>query len=256
MRILRLITIVGLAISVVILGAGLVSASEPVKVAIIDSGSNIAYQEGISLIDATLKDYNGHGTLMASIVKEVCPQAKLYIIKVIGKEGLLINEEAVVLGLQWAISRGVDVINISLRLKDSDSLHEIINKAYQQGIVIVAAAGNNSTRMGLPTSCKQEQGLLTTENAISLTEVAYPARYSEVIAVGALDRYGRVYEASIKGEKVEILCRGYKGREAGTSIASAYAAGFAARIISQNPTIGLEKIREIMHQESERGRLR
>lgn len=263
MRIRRVIAIIGLAISIMILGVGLISASEPinavrsdlntlartsngVKVVILDSGSNVAYEEGISLIDARVKDYHGHGTLMAGIVKEVCPQAKLYIVKVVGRDGLIINEDAVILGLEWAISKGVDVINISLRLRDSERLREIIQKAHQQGIVTVAAAGNNSTRMGL----------LTTEGAINLTEVAYPARYSEVIAVGALDRYGRVYEASIKGEKVEVLCKGYKGSETGTSIASAYAAGFAAKIISGNPNIAPEKIREIMHQESEKGKLR
>jgi subtilisin family serine protease len=269
MRIRRVITITGLAISVVIWAAGLVSASEPVnpvrsnlnalattsngvKVAILDSGCDIAYQEGISLIDGTLKDYKGHGTLMASIIRETCPQAQLYIVKAVEKEGLILDEEAVILGLEWAISRNVDVINMSLRLKDSERLHEVIQKAYRQGIVIVAAAGNNSTRMGLARNFAQV-------GAISLTEVAYPAKYSEVIAVGALDRNGRVYGASIKGEKVEVFCKGYKGSVAGTSVASAYAAGLVVKIISENPAFGPEKIREIMQQarqEPERDRLR
>jgi len=250
MRIRRVITITGLAISIMILAVGLVSASEPVnpvrsnlsilartsngvKVAILDSGSNIAYKEGISLIDATVKDYHGHGTLMASIVKEVYPQAQLYIVKVVGRDGLILNEEAVILGLEWAISRNVDVINMSLRLKDSERLHGIIQKAHQQGIVIVAAAGNNSTRMGLPRLCAQERGLLTAETAIDLTAVAYPAKYSEVIAVGALNQYGKVYNESAQSEEVDLYFRGYRGKRAGTSIASAYVAGTIARVISE-----------------------
>jgi len=237
MKILKFTRIAGLVLGIAIYLLSSAYASSAVRVAILDSGCNISYKEGISLIDNTVRDYNGHGTLMASIIKEAYPAAELYIIKVIGNDGLLINEEAVILGLEWAVSRGVDVINMSLRVKDSERLHQIIEKAYQHGIVMVAAAGNNSTRLGA----------LTTKGAIDLTEVAYPARYDEVIAVGALDRYGKIYAGSIKGEKVEILCRGYKGREAGTSIASAYAAGFAAKIISEHPNSSLEEIREIMH---------
>jgi subtilisin len=238
MRILRLTRIAGLVLGITMYLLSSAYASSTVKVAILDSGCNISYKEEISLIDNTVRDYNGHGTLMARIIKEVYPAAELYIIKVIGNDGLLINEEAVILGLEWAVSRGVDVINMSLRLKDSERLHQIIEKAYQHGIVMVAAAGNKSTRLGA----------LTTKGAIDLTEVAYPARYDEVIAVGALDRYGKAYPGSIKGEKVEVLCRGYKGKQAGTSVASAYAAGFAAKIISEHPNSSLEKVREVMHQ--------
>jgi subtilisin family serine protease len=238
MRRLRLTKIAGLVVCMVICIIASANASSTIKVAILDSGCNISYKEGISLIDNTARDYNGHGTLMARIIKEVYPEAELYIIKVIGNDGLLINEEAVILGLEWAVSRGVDVINMSLRVKDSERLHEMIKKAYQQGIVMVAAAGNKNTRLGT----------LTTRGTINLTEVAYPAKYDEVIAVGALDRYGKAYPGSVKAEEVEVLCRGYKGKQAGTSIASAYAAGFAAKIISENPNSSLEKVREVMHQ--------
>jgi subtilisin family serine protease len=242
----RFAMIAGLALCMAMCITVTAHASLPVKVAILDSGCNIGYKEGISLIDGTVKDHNGHGTLMASIIKEVYPEAELYIIKVIGKDGLLINQEAVILGLEWAISRGVDVINMSLRLKDSERLHEAIRKAYQDGIVMVAASGNKTTRMGL----------LTSKMGLHLTEVAYPARYSEVMAVGALNRYGKIYDASITGQEVEIYCKGIKGRATGTSVASAYAAGFAAKIVSLHPHSQLQEIREIMHQESLRNELK
>ena len=211
-------------------------AKENVKVAILDSGSNIPYTEGISLIDGTVKDFNGHGTLMAKIVKEVSPQAELYIVKVMGKNGLAPNENSLILGIEWAISKNVDVINMSLRFKHSERLHNAVKKAHEKGIIIVAAAGNKTSRMGALTSH-------ATPGA-SQYKVAYPARYSEVIAVGALNRNGKVYEASISGEEVEMFCKGYKGKKAGTSIASAYAAGLAAKIISKNPDSGKEEIKE------------
>ena len=239
MKTLRVMIMIGLISGAVAVNA---EALEPVKVAILDSGSNIAYKEGVSLIDGTVKDYNGHGSLMASIIKEVYPDVELYIIKVMGKDGLAINEEAIILGLEWAIARDVDVINMSLRLKDSESLHKVIKKAYDKGIVIVAAAGNKGSRMRILTI---NYGLRTMDY-----EVAYPAKYDEVIAVGAIDRYGKVYDASINTEKVDVLVKGYKDGKAGTSIASAYAAGFASRIISENPNIDIQEIKNIILQKN------
>lgn len=225
--------IIGLAVLSVLSAAGIVwcmpaNTLEPVKVAILDSGSNTAFKEGISLIDSTIRDYNGHGTLMAEIIKEICPEAELYVVKVIGSDGLAVNEEALILGLQWAVSRGVDVINMSLSLKGSLRLHQAVKKAYERGILIIAAAGNREE---------------------VLNEVAYPARYREVTAVGALNRFGRAYDASIDGEEVDVYIRGYKGEKAGTSIASAYASGLTAKIISENPGVSAGEIKNIIKVE-------
>ncbi len=241
MKALRVVIMVGLMMAVwQLVNTPAASALEPVKVAILDSGSNLAYKEGISLIDGTVKDYNGHGTLMASIIKEVYPNIELYIIKVIGKDGLAINEEAIVLGIEWAISRDVDVINMSLRLKGSEKLHQVIKKAYNKGIIIVAAAGNKNSRMDTLTTEYDRRNIAD--------EIAYPAKYPEVIAVSAIDRYGKIYDASIKGKEIDIFYKGYKGRQAGTSIASSYVAGLAARIISENSTTNIQKIKNMMRQ--------
>ncbi len=247
MKTMRVMMMAGLMSGVIAVNA---LTADAVKVAILDSGANTAYKEGISLIDGTVKDYNGHGTLMARIVKEVNPRAELYIVKVMGKDGLAVNEQAVILGLEWAISRGVDVINMSLRLRGSEKLHRVIRKANEKGIVIVAAAGNKSSKADSPSAKNTRYAQRDTRY-----EIAYPAKYDEVIAVGALDRNAEVYGDSIKGDDVRILCKGYKGKKAGTSIASAYAAGFAAKIISENPNSGLQEIKEMMIQKTEGGGL-
>ena len=239
---LKAIAIMGAAAILAISSVEARERDKEVKVAILDSGCNIAYTEGISLIDGTVKDYNGHGTLMAKIIKGVCPRAQLYIVKVMGKNGLAVNEEAIIMGLEWAISRGVDVINMSLRLKDSEGLHKVIKKAYDRGILIVAAAGNKNSTMGV----------LSTYDTRYMTqyEVAYPAKYNEVIAVGALDRYGKVYDGSINGRELELLCRGYKGKKAGTSIACAHAAGYAAKIASANSNYNAREIKALLRNVS------
>ncbi len=258
MNIVRMIVITGL---MVITPVNMALAKEPgcpeqsrrvvhpehsrrVKIAILDSGSNYRYKEGISLINGSVKDENGHGTLMSGIVKEICPEAELYIVKVMGENGLVVNEKAIILGIEWAISKEVDVINMSLRVKKSEKIHEAIKKAYDKGIIILAAAGNKTSRMGRLT---MDCGLSTMDY-----EAAYPAKYDEVVAVGALDRRGRVYKKSAGGDNVELLCKGYKGKKAGTSIACAYAAGFAAKIISENSGIDSLAVKENLRGKSKK----
>ncbi len=221
-----------------------VQASEAVKVAILDSGSNITYKEGISLVDDALRDNNGHGTLMAQIIKETCSSAELYIIKVIGADGLVINEDALILGLEWAIAKEVKVINMSLRIKPSQRLYEVIKKAYTKGIILVAAAGNNDKFSGSYYSVLDAK--TSVDSNVPSKDVAYPAKYPEVIAVGALNQYGKAYNQSAQSEDVDIYFRGYRGRSAGTSIASAYVAGTMAQAIAENPKACPEELKNII----------
>ncbi|MCX5701399.1 MAG: S8 family serine peptidase [Candidatus Omnitrophica bacterium] len=218
--------------------------SNGVKVAILDSGSNGAYQEGISLVDNTIKDNNGHGTLIASIIKETCPNAELYIVKVIGQDGLVINEDAVILGLEWAISKDVKVINMSLRVKPSQKLHEAIKKAYDKGIILVAAAGNNDKFSASYYSVLDAK--TSVDSSLSSKEVSYPAKYPEVIAVGALDQYGKVYNESAQSADIDLYFRGYHDNKAGTSIASAYVTGTVAKVISENSKANPDEIKKII----------
>lgn len=206
-------------------------SAEPIRVAILDSGSNIDFKEGINFVDSTLKDLNGHGTLIAEIIKEACPRAELYIVKVIGRNGLVIHDDAVILGIDWAISKNVKVINMSLRMKPSPKLREVIQKAHDRGIILVSAAGNND-RYSDSYYSVLESKTFSNSSGFPSSDVAYPARYPEVIAVGALDRYGHVYDESVQSGRVDIYFKGYRGKKAGTSVASAYVAGTIAHVLS------------------------
>jgi len=207
-------------------------AVEPIRVAILDSGSNVGFKEGVNFVDDSLRDFNGHGTLMAKIIKKSCPTAEFYIAKVIGKSGLVINEEAVILGIEWAISRNVKVINMSWRMKPSEKLRAVIKKAHDEGIILVSAAGNNDRHSASYYSVLESRSPIV--NGDLNSDVSYPAKYPEVIAVGALDKHGRVYDQSVQSESVDLYFRGYRGRKAGTSVASAYVAGAIAKVISSS----------------------
>ena len=216
--------------------AGNVFGAEAIRVAILDSGSNINFKEGVNFVDDTLKDFNGHGTLMSQIIKEACPSAEFYIVKVIGKNGLVIHEDAVILGLEWAISRNVKVINMSLRIQPSEMLNAVIKKAHDKGIILVSAAGNNDQHGDSYYSALEARGFAGSGNFNA--DVAYPAKYPEVIAVGALDKYGKIYDQSVQSSRVDLYFKGYHGRKAGTSVASAYVAGTIARVLSARASSG------------------
>ncbi|MEI9477815.1 MAG: S8 family serine peptidase [Deltaproteobacteria bacterium] len=235
MRNQKILLILGLVLGVLCWLMPGVYAADPIRVAILDSGSNINFKEGVNFVDDSLRDFNGHGTLMAEIIKESCPSAEFYIVKVIGKNGLVIHEDAVILGIEWAISKNVKVINMSLRMKPSELLNEAIKKAHDKGIVMVSAAGNNDRYSDSYYSVLEAKAF--SGSNLPNSEVAYPAKYPEVIAVGALDKRGKIYDQSVHSERVDLYFKGYWGRKAGTSVASAYVAGTIAHVISARASL-------------------
>lgn len=215
------------------------NAGGGVKIAVLDTGIDLDHPDlqanikgGINTINPLKSpdDDNGHGTHVAGIIAAVdnqvgvlgvAPQAWLYAVKVLNKQGSGFVSD-IIEGLQWAISEGVDVINMSFGTSsDVQSLHEAIAAAYNKGIVLVAAAGNSGPG----------------ENT-----VLYPAKYPEVIAVSATDSSDTVASWSSRGPEVEVAAPGvnvfstYKGGSyktlSGTSMASPHVAGTAALVIA------------------------
>ncbi len=121
--------------------------------------------------DADPTDDNGHGTLLAGIIASkgefpgVAPNAAILPIKVLDQTRLG-TESALVAGIDYAVAHGAKVISMSLAFPDgfvpSFDLSRAVRDARAAGAVLVAAAGN------------------TGDN-----EIAYPAAFGEVIAVGA-----------------------------------------------------------------------
>jgi len=192
-----------------------------VRIAILDSGCNIEYEEGISFVSNTLADPSGHGTSIAKIIIEINPDAKLYIAKVFAQNGQGLNTKPFVNGIYWAISRKVDVINMSRQVrKDDQAIHNAIKKAYQNGIIIVAAAGNKCDfidKLAVELSKRNRKSNIT-------NDMRYPAKYDEVIAIGAVNsfwRFNRYEKYSPIWQKIEFVCNGSYGSQSGTSFASA-----------------------------------
>lgn len=121
-------------------------------------------------------------------------------------------------GIVTAVSKGASIINLSLGgTGDSPLIHSLIRSARDQGVLFVAAAGNEPTLA--PT---------------------YPAAYPEVIAVTALSPTGEIAPYANRGDFVDVAAPGvslvhYAGQlymVTGTSTATANVSALAAALMS------------------------
>lgn len=229
-----------------------------VKIAVMDTGINASHPDlrvagGISMIgdSSPLTDGNGHGTHVAGVIGALnnsigvvgaAPDAEIYSVKVLGSDGAG-KLEYVLNGIQWAIDHEMDIINLSLTTENNiPELQELLKKAYQQGILIVGAAGNIET--------------LTQEQEDTL----YPARYSSVIAVGSINSDNALSHFSYQGPSVELVAPGqgvnstysnattsteedYKVSQ-GTSVSTPFVAAVFAQYMEAYPHLSNTQLRE------------
>jgi len=104
-------------------------------------------------------DTNGHGTEVAGIIAAdgqlsgIAPKSSLISYKV-SKDGDSVSSDLIVKAIEQAIIDDVDIINISLGVNRTNSkIDDTVNKAIQEGIVVVVAAGNDgpeSNTIGSP----------------------------------------------------------------------------------------------------------
>lgn len=214
-----------------------------VIVAVVDSGVQSGHPDlgtltaGYDFVnsDNNPADDNGHGTSVAGVIAAqgnngigiagVCWKCRIMPVKVLDATGEG-ADSWVASGITWAVDHGADVINMSLGgTSTSQTLAEAVSYALGKGVVVVAAAGNDG----------EDATLGTTPN--------YPAAYSGVISVGAVDASNSRYPWSNHGSWVQVdapgltnttgLSSSYVGFE-GTSAASPFVAGLAGLARSRN----------------------
>lgn len=167
----------------------------------------------------------GHGTHVAGVIAAMAPRAKILPVRVLDRNGRG-NTFLLAYAIEWAIQQpGVQVINLSLGTDfDSRILRDVIARATEQGIVVVAAAGNNAT-----------------------SALQYPAAYANVIAVTAVDEasqkatfanYGKEWVdlaapgVGIMSTMISEQGAGYASWS-GTSMATAFVSGAAVLVAEQ-----------------------
>jgi len=144
-------------------------------------------------------------------------------------------ESTVAEGIIWATDNGADVINMSLQYSTgTTALHDAVLYAHQQGVVMVAAAGNSGTN-----------------------PLKFPARWPETIAVGAMNSDSVRWPNSNMGPNLDVMAPGvtiwslrntnqYQNLT-GTSMATPHVAGIILLMKTLSPDLQLPEIRQILH---------
>lgn len=220
-------------------------APEGAIVAVLDSGlipqyGNSPFVKGVyDAINpgAEAKDTLGHGTQMALVAAGVVnpigaaaqETSQVVSIRAFDDNGFTSNY-SLMRGITFAIESGARVLSLSWGAEQVSPLFaSTIQYATEQGLVLVAAAGNAPT--GTPV---------------------YPAAYKDVIGVGALSPDGSPWKQSNYGKFVATQAlgvahlpvghNGAPGVYAGTSISTAYTARLVSAIINQDPDADLDTI--------------
>lgn len=232
-----------------------------VGVAVLDTGIDEGHEDldfdvsrGTNTIDDTSwdSDVSGHGTHVAGTIAAldndlgvvgVAPEVELYAVKVLDDSGGG-TISSVVGGIDWAVEKGISVLNMSLGSgSHSQTLQEACDAAYEDGHLLVSSAGNSGNPAGRGNN------------------VTYPARYESVIAVAASDENDSRARFSSTGPDVELIAPGVNvlstvpdnkyEEKSGTSMASPHVAGVAALAWAANEDLTNMEIREIMEESAE-----
>ncbi|MBN1168650.1 peptidase S8 [Candidatus Woesebacteria bacterium] len=233
--------------------------SSDVDIAIVDSGVDASHPDlsgkVVVSVDCTLSgcpqttyvNGNDHATHVAGIaassinnslgVAGVAGGADLMSVRVLDEDGAGYYSW-IANGIVWATDNGAEVINLSLGGRFSSfTLRNAIEYAWDNGVIVVAAAGND--------------GRYT---------YTYPAYYSDVIAVAATDEsdekayfsnYGSWVDIAAPGVDIVSTDGGDYIQRSGTSMAAPHVSGVAALIISNNPSWDNSEVREKLEESAD-----
>lgn len=202
------------------------------------------------------EDTIGHGTHVAGIVASVSDNIQIVPIQVIGdapnqpvkpfsfdpnpKEDIRGGftpdanlADRIARGIIYAINAKVDVINLSIgwpQAQDADIMRQAIAEAQRRGIIVIAAAGNDSTT-ALLRPCQYE-GVICVAAHRPDGSIAHFSNYGYGVDIAAP---GTSILSTIPENTRSIRLPGYTGIDilSGTSQASPYVAGVAAEMLSR-----------------------
>ncbi|MBI3647889.1 MAG: S8 family serine peptidase, partial [Actinobacteria bacterium] len=216
---------------------GSVVPSGSATVAVLDTGvdgvGDLSLVPGYSAFGSDTSDPNGHGTWVASIAAATTDNytgiagvayagTSVMPVQVLGADGTG-QDSDIINGVVWATDHGADVILMSFSNPGySQALQDAITYAWNHGVVVVAAVGNDGSSS--PT---------------------YPAGDADVVGVSATDQNDALWTGSnygadtfIAAPGVDVAANDLTGTVSvtGTSASAAIVAGAAALVKANDPS--------------------
>jgi subtilisin family serine protease len=232
------------------------SQGEGVIVAVLDTGIDASHPDLAQALAAARDftassrgpaDLHGHGTHVAGVIAArknetgligLAPQCRLLAGKVLRDDGSG-DERAIAAGIDWACQQGADILSLSFGSpRPGTRIEQALRRAVEAGKFVICAAGNDGRA----------------------ESVNYPARWPFTIAVGAVDRQGRLARFSSQGPELDICAPGEEvlsawpgggyARLSGTSMATPFVSGVVALMLAKHrrggrtPLTTVEELRE------------
>ncbi|MDZ5473798.1 S8 family peptidase [Bacillus sp. 31A1R] len=219
-----------------------------VKISILDTGvtqnhPDLDLSGGQSFVPYTTnyEDDHGHGSYVAGLIgakhnnigiKGIAPGSEIYSLKTLDskRKG---NFEDIVKAIEWSIDNKMDIIHFSWSTEIySPELEAALNRAYENGILIVGSAGNTNR------------------------DVRYPAKFDSVIAVSAINQNIEKAGFSCFGPEIELAAPGVSmysldeshlySTSSGTTLASAHVTGILALLKERFPEKSNIDLRQLL----------
>lgn len=207
------------------------------QVGIVDTGADSSWPVLANAIIRTHGFVDGgyvprrHGTLVSEIVAR--SGARMLVGDVFGVDAdnqLIAPGAAIASAIDWLVTSGVRVINISIEGPDNVVLAHVIRRTLMANVAIVAAAGN-----GGPAAAP-----------------AFPAAYPGIVAVTAVDENGQVYRRANRGDYISFAARGvhvdteYESDPRKTVSGTSFAAPLVSAVIARRLDAGTANLDAVL----------
>lgn len=190
------------------------------------------FENRVATTSSFQHDPHGHGTQVAGVLHQVCSNARVIDVRVLGPDGSGRSDD-IVSGLQFAMDHYFDnmeekgrlhsVINLSFSGKSSKVLRNVLH-ALSKRVLVVAASGDDDT-----FSCE-----VSPSNSESILTVGGASRDSSLPLRGS--NYGSCVRVRVVAEHIIAPFIGESDEEmrtvSGSSVAASFLTGVAARLIS------------------------
>jgi len=188
-----------------------------------------------------------HGTAVAALLvgapdsqaSGLLPAARLYAAAIfsVKEDGRIVGTtDAIARSVDWLGQQGVRVVNLSLSGPGNQVMRLTAERAFENGMVLVAAAGNEGPHAA----------------------PVFPAGYPAVMAVTAVDASLQPYHEANRGDYIDLAApgvdvwsaRGGQGGRynTGTSFAAPFVSATAALVLAQHPDDPPQRIRQSLQQ--------